>query len=404
MMLLASMAGVFFTLFALYSAVLAVLLPNQIQNLDPVHKNSVLGVVFAVTSVFSSIATPVAGALSDQTRSRFGRRTPWIFIGALTGAALLSMVPLLKNLVSITAAWVGAATALNCMQPAITAVVADRVAPERRGFASGIVGSSMTAGLSAGLILAGAIAAHLALAYWLFSAAVATSAVVFVTLNPDPRKNLPPPAKFHPLEFMKGFWIDPRTHPDFAWAFLSRFTIYMGYQAIATYLFYILQDHIGLNQAAANKAISSISTITLFALVISGLASGWLSDQFRKRKPFVVAAGLIMAVAILMPLIFPSYRGMLMYAVLIGLGYGAFMSVDLALMTQVLPEADRSSEDTGKDLGILTTAVNVPQIISPVMAAWLLAMSGNKYAPLFIAGVAFVGLGALLVLPIRSVK
>ena len=54
----------------------------------------------------------------------------------------------------------------------------------------------------------------------------------------------------------------------------------------------------------------------------------------------------------------------------IGLGYGAFMSVDLALMTQVLPVREPGDEAVGKDLGILTTAINIPQILAPVLAAW----------------------------------
>src|SRR3546814_7228057 len=93
---------------------------------------------------------------------------------------------------------------------------------------------------------------------------------------------------------------------------------------------------------------------------------------------------------------------MLIYAALIGIGYGAFMSVDMALMTQVLPKAD--GEATGKDLGILTTAVNIPQILSPVFAAWLLNLSGGDYTVLFIAAIIFVYAGSFLVLPIRSVK
>src|SRR3546814_14234586 len=82
---------------------------------------------------------------------------------------------------------------------------------------------------------------------------------------------------------------------------------------------------------------------------------------------------------------------MLIYAALIGIGYGAFMSVDMALMTQVLPKAD--GEATGKDLGILTTAVNIPQILSPVFAAWLLSLSGGDYTALFIAAIVFVYAG-----------
>ena len=106
--------------------------------------------------------------------------------------------------------------------------------------------------------------------------------------------------------------------------------------------------------------------------------------------------------ALVAPLIQPSLPAMYVYAGLIGLGYGAFMSVDLALMTQVLPKDAGGS--TGKDLGLLTTAVNIPQILSPVLAAWLLHASGGDYRALFVASMLFVFAGSFLVLPIRSVK
>src|SRR3546814_9675940 len=87
--LLVSMTAVFFVLLALYAAVLAVLLPNQIQALDPANKASGLAVVFAITSIFSTLTTPIAGALSDRTRTRWGRRTPWIVTGSLVGGLCL---------------------------------------------------------------------------------------------------------------------------------------------------------------------------------------------------------------------------------------------------------------------------------------------------------------------------
>jgi len=73
-------------------------------------------------------------------------------------------------------------------------------------------------------------------------------------------------------------------------------------------------------------------------------------------------------------------------------------------MTQVLPDRGEGDDATGKDLGILTTAVNVPQIISPVIAAMLLTATGNNYAALFVTAGLFVLAGAFLVLPIRSVR
>ncbi|MEZ0496433.1 MFS transporter [Sphingomonas sp. IW22] len=394
----------FFVLLTLYASVLGVLLPNQIQNIDPVGKTATLGIIYAITSVFSTLATPISGALSDRTRTRFGRRTPWIAIGATIGGGALMLVPLVEGLVAVTLLWLVATVSLNSMQPALTAIVADRFVPTERGVASGVVGAAMTAGVSAGTIFGGLFASRIGLAYFMIGAAIVVACLMFVAINPEPRVTAPRPAPFRLGSFARSFWVNPREHPDFAWAFAGRFTIYMGYQAVLTYLLYILQDHIGFSQSDANTTIARLSSITFVALVVSGLTSGWLSDRLQRRKPLVFAAGLIMAAAVAAPLIAPSLGGMIAYAVLIGIGYGAFMSVDLALMTQVLPKRDEGDDATGKDLGILTTAVNVPQILSPVFAAALLTMTGNNYPALFVVAGGFVLAGAFLVLPIRSVR
>ena len=235
----------------MYASVLAVLLPNQIQNIDPAQKTRTLGVIYAITSVFSTITTPVAGALSDRTRTHFGRRAPWILFGSLIGGIALMLVPSTNNLVIITGFWLIATVTLNSMQPAITTIVADRFSPSERGGASGVVGAAMTAGVSSGTIYGGLMAAHLAIAYAVIGAAIILVCFAFVLLNPEPKTPLEPPEPFRLGAFLRSFWVDPRAHPDFAWAFLGRFTIYMGYTAVLTYLLYILEDHIGLSQANA---------------------------------------------------------------------------------------------------------------------------------------------------------
>lgn len=405
-LLLGSLATVFFILLALYCAVLSVLLPNQIQAIDPANKARDLAIVFAITSIFSTLTTPIAGALSDRTRSRWGRRTPWIAIGALVGALCLFAASQMRTLASITFFWVGAAVALNSMQAALTTIVADRFPERERGTVSGFVGAGMTAGGTVGIVIAGYLAATLTLAYLLFSAAIAIVCIAFVLLNPEPPVPRAPPPAMRIGAFFKSFWISPRQHPDFAWAFLGRFAIYMGYQGIVTYLLYILQDYIGLSLDNANRMIATLSTVTFIALVISGLSSGLLSDALGRRKPLVFLSSLIMGIALTVPLLFDSVPGMLWYAALMGVGYGAFMSVDMALMTQVLPKSlsGAGGESTGKDLGILTSAVNVPQILSPVWCAWLLNLSGNDYQWLFVSALVFVFAGSFFVLPIKSVR
>ncbi|WP_420145632.1 MFS transporter [Sphingobium sp.] len=392
----------FFLLMALYSGVLGVLLPNQIAELSPGAKENNLALLFAVTSIFSTLATPIAGALSDRTRSRWGRRSPWIAIASLIGSLCLFGVSWMTSFWSLMILWVMAAVAYNSMQPAMTTLIADRFSPESRGGVSGIVGAGMTAGLTAGTVVAGYLAGERVLAYALFAGAIAASCIAFVALNREPPSDDLPHRPIIWSSFAKSFWISPRDHPDFAWAFASRFTIYMGYQAVAAYLLYILRDYIGLADGASNIAIANMALLTLVCLVISSLASGWLSDRWQRRKPFVILGSLIMGVAMAAPMIAPSMVGMWIYAGVIGIGYGMFMSIDMALMTQVLPQS--AEGDEGKDLGVLTTAVNIPQIISPVMAAILLGLFDNDYRAIFIAALLFVFGSALCVLPIRSVR
>ncbi|MET0497334.1 MAG: MFS transporter [Steroidobacteraceae bacterium] len=401
-LLLGSLTTAFFVLLALYCAVLSVLLPNQIQAIDPANKARDLAIVFAVTSIFSTLTTPIAGALSDRTRTRWGRRAPWIVIGAVVGALCLFAASQMHTLWSITFFWVGATVALNSMQAALTTIVADRFAVSERGTASGFVGAGMTAGGTMGIVVGGLMADTLTLAYLLFAVAIAVVCIAFVLINPEPRFSGAAPEQFSAGSFFKSFWISPSQHPDFAWAFLGRFAIYMGYQGIVTYLLYILQDYIGLSLGGANHMIATLSTVTFVALVFAALGSGLLSDAIGRRKPLVFASSIIMGIALSVPLFVPSVPGMLWYAALMGIGYGAFISVDMALMTQVLPKGDGRS--TGKDLGILTSAVNVPQILSPVWCAWLLSLFGDDYQVLFISAMVFVFAGSFFVLPIKSVR
>ena len=76
-----------------YFGPLSVLLPNQVQAIaGSGHKVAVLGWVTGIGAAVAMISNPVAGALSDRTTGRFGRRRPWMVCGALAGAAALVLL------------------------------------------------------------------------------------------------------------------------------------------------------------------------------------------------------------------------------------------------------------------------------------------------------------------------
>jgi hypothetical protein len=82
----------------------------------------------------------------------------------------------------------------------------------------------------------------------------------------------------------------------------------------------------------------------------------------------------------------------------LGLGFGVYLSVDQALITQVLP----AEQDHAKDLGIINIANSAPQVLGPALAFPIVAYLGG-YTALYLVVAAVTVLGSVLVTRIRSV-
>jgi MFS family permease len=325
--------------------------------------------------------------------------------GALLAAGFFAGLPLASSIVTVALIWLVVQLGLNALQAAATALVPDRFPAAKRGGVSGLIGLGITIGNAVGAVVAGSFTDAGALPYLVLAALVLVVVAVFVVANPD-RSSLDETAAPRPTlgEFLRGFWVSPRKHPDFAWAFAARFLMVIGFYGAQTFGLYILRDYIGLSDADSNAFAAQIGVVLLLGVLISALASGVLSDKLGRRKPFIVWASVVMALGLVVPLVLPTTTGILIYSFLLGLGFGAYISIDLALMTEVLPASMTSgASSAGRDLAILGLATTLPQALSPSIAAGLVAVTGG-YPVLFISGIVFVVLGALAVIPIKSVR
>jgi MFS family permease len=140
--------------------------------------------------------------------------------------------------------------------------------------------------------------------------------------------------------------------------------------------------------------------IALYAVgtILTAVVFGILSDRVGKRKVFVIAATGVMAVAAVIMAFFPVFPAAMLAAVILGLGYGMYLGVDQALITQVLPRA----VDRGRDLGVINIANSAPQVLAPVIAAPIVT-SATGYTGLYLLTAAVTLLSAVLVTRIRSV-
>ncbi|SKB02601.1 MFS/sugar transport protein [Agreia bicolorata] len=387
-------------LFATYAGVIVILLPQQMADLDPVNKVANLAIVTATSSFFTLFAQPLMGAFSDRTRTRLGRRAPWLLVGGVGGGVLTIVLQFAPGVFWVTGVWVLAQVLLNAFQGPLSAIIADRIASDGRATASAFAGVGTAVGGTLGIIVAGQLLAFIGVGYWIFGLGVIVVAVAFVLVNRDRSSLSLPVSPFRWGAFAKSFWVSPRKHPDYAWAFAGRFVMILGYQGVQAYQFYILTDHLGLAPQEAGGVAGILSICSMITLVVGTLVFGRLSDKLSRRKVFVFAASVIMALGIAIPLFVPTVPAMIAYSLIVGIGYGAYLAVDVALMIDVLPSAG----DAGKDLGTLNVATNIPQAITPVVAATLLSLTGGNYGAIFGFAAAMVLLSSFLVFPIRSVK
>jgi MFS family permease len=197
--------------------------------------------------------------------------------------------------------------------------------------------------------------------------------------------------------FLRGFWIDPRRHPDFGWAWLTRFLMNLGNALALLYLLYFLKDAVRV--ADPETGVLVATGVNLVAMLCSVLLAGIWSDRVARRRVFVLGGGLVMAAAAFLIVVWPTWPGVLVAAAVLGLGFGVYTSVDFALLTQVLPNAT----DRAKDLGVLNVASSLPQVLAPVVAAPIVTGLGGY--PVLYAVAGAIGLaGAVLVYRIRSVR
>ena len=168
------------------------------------------------------------------------------------------------------------------------------------------------------------------------------------------------------------------------------------------YLLYFLRDAVHYarlfpGQTAADGLLILILIYT-GGVVLTSIVGGIISDRRGRRKMLVTVSGLLMAAAALVLTFWETWPGALLAAALFGIGFGAYIAVDQALITQVLPKA----RDRAKDLGIINIAIVCPYAIGPLIAAPLVSLAG--YPALFGATAAVAIAAAIGVWQIKSVS
>lgn len=376
-------------------------IPKVFAFLDDETKAINLSITAAIGGIVVMIITPLAGRFSDRTMSRLGKRRPWILGGAVAGAGGVLLLAFVGELWWIVIGWVIVQTGFGVANAAIHALLADQIPARIRARVA--AAASASAGLA---LILGAVAIAVlpndAQWSWFIVPGILGAlfcVLLFFGLRDIVRTDPPGPWKWS--DVLATYWLDPLRYRDFFWAWACRLLVTMSIVSLSTYLLFFIIDHLGVPKEEA----SGFQAITLLVFTIGNIAMtlvfGWVSDRTGRRKPIIWISCMLSAFGLGLAIVAPDLTVFMIAILIVGAAQGAYVSVDIALMTEVLP----TFKDAGKDLGIVALSYQLPQLLVPITAVPILAIGGgDNYTALFIAAIIFGVLGGLAVLPIKSVR
>lgn len=391
----------FISINLVFQAPILVTLPlrvNSLVGIEQAPKN--LALIAGIGALVAMFGNPFFGRMSDRTSSALGMRRPWIVIGLVIGSLGIVIVALAPNILVVLVGWCIAQLFFNALLAALIAVLPDQVPSVQRGQVSGVLGVCLPIAAVTGTFLVKLFTGHPLAAFLVPCATGGFFILLFAVALKDRRLAKADRPIWSLREFASTFYVKPRTSPDFAWAFSSRFMFLLAYALLTTYEAYFLLGKIGSAVADVPQQIFLGTLVQSVVIVAASLIAGKFSDRTGRRKIFVFIASIVYGLAMFSVAIASNFNGFLVGLAISGLGFGIYTAVDLALVADVLP----SKANIAKDLGVFNIAGALPFSLAPASAPVILAIGAGNFGVLYAAAGIFAIMGAVAILPVRGVR
>jgi MFS family permease len=404
------------------AALLPIVIPLQVVlfvapgAVGSTHQAVILGWLAGVGAVLALVVMPLAGLISDRTRTPIGRRRPYI----LAGASVMIVCTVILAYAYQTAIFLAALGimlfASNVTNAAYQGLLPDLVPEEQRGAASGYMGLMTILGNVGSLAVAALLLSQVDVRllppvaysgirdFYLLASFVLAAGMGMTVLGvreaEHPHLHAHAPQEGAWYRRWAQLWLTPLRQRNFAWVFTTRAAVMLGLTLFMTFIEYYFANVVHV--ANFVQATAAVALMALLGAVLSAITLGFLSDRVG-RVPVVFFSTGCMAAAALTFVVFRGNFPLWPLGVLFGLGYGAYTSVDWALAIDVLP----SQQHAGKDMGLWSLASTVPAIIAPLLGSTVISFAGNAnlgngYRAVFALAAFFLVLGALFVLLVKE--
>lgn len=361
---------------------------------------TLLTIVPAVVAIF---VQPTAGSISDHAVTRWGRRKPFIVVGSLFDVVFLVGIATSNTLLALGAFVVFLQLSTNIARGPFQGYVPDLVAEPQVALASAMVGLMQIVGNITGyaLISVGAVAGSRA---WALGGVAVVELVTMLAVVVGVRAGLPPKARNgRPWRSIAAetWGTDILRERSYVWLVASRLFFLAAGGILFAYVVRFLGATFGLAEDQAGLVNIALLAVIATTCLIVIVPAARLSDRLG-RKPLIWIACALGAGGVSVIALAPGVWIAVAASSAFGAAYAIFLSVDWALLTDIIPRAS-----AGRYMGISNVATGSAPLLAAAIGGIVIDFVGEGLglpaeAPraAFLVAAALYGVSALLLRPV----
>jgi len=347
-------------------------------------------------NIFNVFVSPWAGAKSDRTWTRFGRRKLWIMIGTPIAAIALTLIPLANSIFAVMVFILITNFGMSLFRTPTVAWLGDLFPAEKRSHANGVI--NLMGGIGGALALFGSgmlFDTYGRLAPFLGAALVlsAVEAIAVWQVKEPPHANIQQTTTSK-RNFIQDFSIifKTQTHSGFL-ILLAIFLYFMAYEALQTGLTSFAVFSLGLTPGTATIMTAMFAAAFILFSIPSGLIAGKLG---RKRT---ITFGLL-GMTLLFSFGFFFIQGQVSLVIILLLTGVCWALVNVNSLPLVFDLGDDAQ--IGAYTGLYYVAAQSAAIAGPVLSGMAVELAGNNYRWLWAVSAIYVLLAWFAIQGVRS--
>lgn len=355
--------------------------------------SALIGLVMGIDNLLAWTVQPFISSLSDRTKTRFGRRLPFILVGFPVAALLLFLLPLghemgLWALLGIT---VVLNLALVSFRSPVIALMPDLTPQEQRSQANGLI--NLMGGV--GVVVATLLGSKLyglspRYPFWFAAVVCVVVALIFARWIREPKQ--PEPADGEepkPGALIPALISLVRAPKQMGLLLFLAMAVYtIGYQAVNTWFTLWGEQQLGMKVEVAASKLVLVGGVFILAAV----PAGFLGAKIGRRLTMALGLGLI-ALIFGGIYLFANAGNVTFFLGAFGLGW-ALVNINAYPLAVSLCEPS----ETGTYTGLYYLFTGLAGTVGPFLSGQLFDMVGGSKLLLFPFGAVAMGLAMVLLL------